>query len=150
MNCEINLRLPEGWKSECKTEIDEYGTETKHFEAHLPGNPGEPDDTLIDIFLGDMPEDETAEDQAFANYAEAIGFDDDDDDSEESPIIKFRFRGKAAYGFEAETEDGFPMRFFAQEVKKGLLMVVAYYVKSDDLLLPTFELLERNLKVNLV
>ena len=93
-----------------------------------------------------MPDGETAEDQAFANYAEVIGFDEEDG-NEESPIVKFKFNGKNAYGFEAETEDNYPMRFFAQEVRKGVLLVVAYYVKSEDLLLSTFELLERNLRI---
>ena len=76
----------------------------------------------------------------------ASGFDEEDE-NEESPIVKFKFNGKNAYGFEAETEDNYPMRFFTQEVRKGVLLVVAYYFKSEDLLLSTFELLERNLRI---
>lgn len=32
-------------------------------------------------------------------------------------------------------------------MRKGVLLIVAYYVKSEDLLLSTFELLERNLRI---
>ena len=139
MAYEINLKLNDDWKTNLETYTDEVG-ETTHLEAHLPGAEGEVDQILIDIYVGDLPDGETAEDQAFANYAEVIGFDEED---EESPIVKFKFNGKNAYGFEAETEDNYPMRFFTQEVRKGVLLVVAYYVKSEDLLLSTFELLER-------
>lgn len=142
---EINLKLSDDWKTDLDTYIEEGG-ETTHLEAHLPGAPGEPDQILIDIYVGDLPDGETAEDQAFANYAEVIGFDEEDE-NEESPIVKVKFNGKNAYGFEAETEDNYPMRFFTQEVRKGVLLVVAYYVKSEDLLLSTFELLERNLRI---
>ena len=145
MAYEINLKLNDDWKTNLETYTDEVG-ETTHLEAHLPGASGEPDQILIDIYVGDLPDGETAEDQAFANYAEVIGFDDEDED-EESPIVKFKFNGKNAYGFEAETTDGYPMRFFTQEVRKGVLLVVAYYVKSEDLLLSTFELLGRNLRI---
>lgn len=145
MAYEINLKLTDDWKTDLDTYI-ENGGETTHLEAHLPGAPGEPDRILIDIYVGDLPDGETAEDQAFANYAEVIGFDEEDE-NEESPIVKFKFNGKNAYGFEAETQDNYPMRFFTQEVRKGVLLVVAYYVKSEDLLLSTFELLERNLRI---
>ena len=143
---EINLKLNGNWKTNLDIYNEEFGGETTHLEAHLPGESGDPDKILIDIYVGDLPDGETAEDQAFANYAEVIGFDDEDE-NEESPIVKFKFNGKNAYGFEAETEDNYPMRFFTQEVRKGVLLVVAYYVKSEDLLRSTFELLERNLRI---
>ena len=144
MAYEINLKLTDDWKTNLEIYNEEYGGETTHLEAHLPGAPGEVDQIMIDIYVGELPEGETAEDQAFANYASVIGFDDED---EESPIVKYKFNGKNAYGFEAETEDNCPMRFFAQEVRKGVLLVVAYCVKSEDLLPSTFELLERNLRI---
>lgn len=145
MAYKINLRLPDDWKTNLDTYNDEVG-ETTHLEAHLPGAPGEVDRILIDVYVGDLPEGETAEDQAFANYAEAVGFDDDDE-NEECPIVKFKFNGRNAYGFEAVTEDNCPMRFFAQEVRNGVLLIVAYYTASEDLLLSAFELLERNLRI---
>lgn len=142
----INLKLTDDWKTNLDICNEEFGGETTHLEAHLPGVEGEVDRILIDIYVGELPDGETAEDQAFANYAEVIGFDEEDE-NEESPIVKFKFNGKNAYGFEAETEDGYPMRFFTQEVRKGVILIVAYYVKSEDLLLSTFELLERNLRI---
>lgn len=146
MSYGINLKLSDDWKTNLETYIDESGAEITHLEAYVPDEGGDIDRIMVDVYVGDMPEDETAEDQAFANYAEVVGFDDEDADGE-SPIVKFKFNGRNAYGFEAETEDGCPMRFFTAEVRKGVLMVVAYYVKSEDLLLSTFELLERNLRI---
>lgn len=145
MAYEINLKLTDEWKTNLETLNDEVG-ETTHLEAHLPGAEGEVDQILIDVYVGDLLDGETAEDQAFANYADAIGFEEGDE-NEESPIVKFKFNGKNAFGFEAETEDNYPMRFFTQEVHKGVLLVVAYYVKNEDMLQPTFELLEKNLRI---
>ena len=146
MAYEINLKLSDDWKTGIDICNEEFGGETTHLEAHLPGAEGELDRIMIDVYVGDLPEGETAEDQAFANYAEVIGFDDEDD-NEECPIVKFKFNGRNAYGFEAVTEDNCPMRFFAQEVRKGVLLIVAYYTASEDLLLSAFELLERNLRI---
>lgn len=145
MAYEIILKLSEDWETNLETYTDDVG-ETTHLEACLHGVPGEPDRILIDVYAGDLPYGETAEDQAFANYVETVGFDDEDGNGG-SPIVKFKFNGKSAWGFEAETEEGYPMRFFTQEVRKGVIVVVAYFVRSEELLLPTFELLERNLRI---
>ena len=146
MAYEINLNLTDGWVTSLETEEDESGAEITHLEARLSDDSGDVDRIMIDVYVGDMPEGETAEDQAFANYAEAVGFDEEDD-RDGSPLQKFKFNGKNAYGFDAETEEGCPMRFFAQEIRKGTLLIVAFFVCSEDLLLPTFELIERNLRI---
>lgn len=59
MAYKINLRLPDDWKTNLDTYNDGVG-ETTHLEAHLPGAPGEVDRILIDVYVGDLPEGETA------------------------------------------------------------------------------------------
>lgn len=144
MAYDITFRLPEGWNTISETFNDESGVEISHLEAHLPGGRNEPDDILIDIYVGEMPDGETAEDQAFANYAETVGFDDEDDFD---PIEKFKFNGKNAWGFRALTEEECPMRFIAQEVKSGILAIIVFWTKSEDMVQPTFELIERGLRI---
>ncbi|MCQ2170125.1 MAG: hypothetical protein MJY48_00995 [Bacteroidales bacterium] len=148
MAYQINLKLPEGWISTIETYIDESGAEVTHLEANLPDQTGDSNQIMIDAYAGVMPDGETAEDQAFANYAEVIGFDEDDD-LEESPIVKFKFNGKNAFGFDAQTEEGYPMRFFSQEVRKGVLLILACCARTQDLLVSAVEFLERNLRVQL-
>mgnify|MGYP003314465997 CR=1 FL=1 len=145
MAYEINLKLNDNWKTNLETYTDEVG-ETTHLEAHLPGDSGDPDQILIDIYVGDLPDGETAEDQAFANYAEVIGFDEEDE-NEESPIVKFKFNGKNAWGFEALCEDDSPMRFLAQEVRSGVLAIIVFAGKDDRTIIEVQNLIERSFRV---
>lgn len=146
MKYDIQLPLPKEWTSEIDSYIDESGTEITHFEAHLPGNGKSREVAMIDIYVGDMPEDETAEDQAFANYAETVGFDRDDPE-DYNPIVKVKFNGKNAWGFEAICEDDSPMRFLAQEVRSGVLAIIVFAGKDDSTVINVRTLIERNFRV---
>lgn len=139
MKFDIVFNSPQGWNYTSETFIDESGAEVTHIEAHG-------DKVSFDAYVGEMPEGETAEDQAFANYAETVGFDNEEEE-EDSPVCKFKFNGKSAWGFEAWTEDECPMRFIAQEVRKGVLLIIVYCCDSDDLLNPSMEMLERCIRV---
>lgn len=145
MAYDITFRLPDGWNSISETYCDESGVEISHLEAHLPSEKDKSDDILIDIYVGDMPDGETAEDQAFANYAETVGFDDEDEDY--NPIEKFKFNGKSAWGFRALTEENCPMRFIAQEVKSGVLAIIVFWAAGEEMVQPTFELIEKGLRI---
>ena len=136
----IRFNLPEGWNTREETYFDESGSETTHLTATVG------DKRRIDVYVGDLPDGETAEDQAFANYAEGVGFDDGDDDGG-NPILKFRMNGKTAYGFDALTEDDLPMRLISQEVRKGVIAIITYFVENDEALDEVFSLIERNLRV---
>lgn len=126
--------------------MDESGVEISHFEAHLSGNEKDHEQAMIDIYVGDMPDDETAEDQAFANYAETVGFDDDDPE-DYNPIAKIKFNGKNAWSFEALCEDDFPMRFIAQEVRSGVLAIIVFAGKDLSIVDDVHTLIERNFRV---
>lgn len=143
MAYQIILNLPEEWKKKSENYIDETGAEIAHLEASLPGKGGEL--AYVDIYVGELPEGETAEDQAYANYAETVGFDENDD--EDCGIFKFKFNGKNAYGFDAYTENEQPMKFISQEVKKGVLAIIVYCVQKEEQLESVFSLLERSFRV---
>ena len=114
MEYDIQLPLPEGWVSSVDQYIDEDGSEISHLEAQLRGRG-------IDLYVGPMPEGETAADQAFSNYVDMVGFEDGD---EGDPIIQYPFDGKKAYGFEAYDEEDHPLRVLCLEPKKGTSLSV--------------------------
>ncbi len=126
--------------------IDESGAEIAHLEAHLSGNVKDRDDAMIDIYVGDMPEDETAEDQAFTNYAETVGFDEEDPE-DFNPIVKLKFNGKNAWSYDALCEDDSPMRFIAQEVRSGILAIIVFAGKDERTVADVQTLIERNFRV---
>lgn len=144
MNRDIRLLMPEGWHIETEQYLDEMQEEITHIEAHLFDGKGN-DMGLADITAGDMPEDETAYDQAFANYADMVGFSSDDEGQD--PISSFSFNGRKAYGFEAEDESGAYVFFLAQEPKKGLLTIVVTMGPDRETALEYQRLVERGLRI---
>lgn len=146
MAYDISLSLPSGWTTEQESFIDESGFEITHLEAHLRNDAKKADEALIDIYVGDMPEGETAEDQAFANYAETVGFDEDDPE-DFAPISKIKFNNKTAYGFAALCEDDSPMRFIAQEVRKGVLAIIVFIAPDEKKIVEVQQLIERQFRV---
>ena len=145
---DITVKLPEGWQSESETYLDESGVEITHFEAHLYDSVGSKDRGLIEIYAGDMPDGTTAEDQAFSNYADIVGFDDDDPE-DFNPIVKWKFNNRNAYGFDALCEDDSPLRFFTQEPSKGVLVIYCIAGADEKQLAAVLELVERNARVTL-
>lgn len=146
MAYDIQLKLPAGWQKECENYTDESGAEVSHLEAHLYDDKNKCDNGLIDIYVGDMPEDMTAEDQAWSNYADIVGFSDDDPD-DFNPIAKIKFNNKPAYGFDALCEDDKPMMFLSQEVRSGILAIICCAGADDESLKEALMLVEHNLRV---
>lgn len=140
------MNLPASWTCEQDTYLDESGYEIAHLEAHLRNDRKQKDEAIIDIYVGDIPEGETAEDQALANYAETVGFYDDDPE-DFNPIEKFKFNGKSAYGFSALCEDESPMRFIAQEIRKGILAIIVFSASDEQSVEETRTLIERSFRV---
>lgn len=145
MSYDIKLNLPKDWIVESDVFDDESGVEISHVSANLAHGKAITDG-FIDIYVGEMPEGETAEDQAFANYAESVGFYDDDPEGF-NPIEKFKFNGKNAWGFEGLSEDDKPLKLFTQEVKKGALAVVVAIGKDEKHLAEVLSLIERGFRV---
>ena len=101
---------------------------------------------MIDIYVGDMPEDTDAEEQAFSNYVDMIGFSEDDPEDFD-PIFKIKFNGKSAFGFDGLCENDAPMRLLTQEVKKGVLAVMCFAGKDDDSLEQIQSLVEKTRRI---
>ncbi len=146
MAFDITLNLPTRWQKESDTYIDESGAEISHLEAHLYNRNDKRDEGMIDVYVGEMPEDTTAEDQAFSNYADMVGFSDDDPEDFQ-PIFKVKFNGKNAFGFEALCEDDSPMKFFTQEIKKGVLAIFCIAGKDEKTLDEIYTVVERNFRI---
>lgn len=143
---DIKMNLPAGWQKESEVYEDESGEMISHLEAHQYDHEQKVDLAMMDIYVGAMPEDTTAEDQAFSNYADMVGFSDDDPEDFE-PIDKFKFNGRNAYGFNALCEDDSPMRFISVEPKKGVLAIICIAAKNEESLGEVFQLVERNLRL---
>ena len=145
----FTLELPQGWEKEVTHEKDPEGGELTHFECHLSDDAAQTDLAQIEIFAGEMPSDTTAADEALANYADIVGFDDDDPEDFD-PITEWPFAGKKAYGFEALCEDDSPMRLMCTEIKAGYLVLISICAKDDETLVETVQLVERNLRAKAV
>lgn len=143
---DIKINLPDGWQKESEVYEDESGEMISHLEAHNYDHENKTDLAMMDIYVGTMPEDTTAEDQAFSNYADMVGFSDDDPEGFE-PIEKFKFNGRNAFGFSALCEDDSPMRFISVELKKDVLAIICIAAKDEDSLAGVFQIVERNLRL---
>ena len=127
---DILLPLTPEWINEEDRYEEVDGAFITHLECHLPSGDGKSDSAVLDIYVGDMPADTTAEDEAYANYADIIGWDDEDD--EESPISEWRFKSKKAFGFSGECEDGSIMLLMCVEILKGALLIASIIAPDDE------------------
>lgn len=143
---ELQLRLPAPWRVERDDYIDESGAEITHVEAHRYNAGLKRDEAVVDVYVGEMPEDTTAEDQALSNYADIVGFDDDDPE-DFNPVSVLKFNGRNAYVFEALCEDDSPMMFISQEIRQGILAIVCVAALDDAALADTVKLVECNLRL---
>lgn len=140
MAYDVKLNLPAPWTVESEVFNDDNGIEITRVTASA-------DRDYVDIYVGPMPEGETAEDQAFANYAESVGFYDDDPE-DFNPIEKFKFNNKPAFGFEGLSEENLPLKIFTQELKKGILAVVVVIGRNEKALAENLTLVERSFRLN--
>ena len=142
----ISLPLPEGWTSIQESYLEFDGAEVTHLDARLADARTQRDNAFIDIYVGQMPPDTSAEDEALANYADMVGWTDDDDD--EDPIVQWTFNGRKAYGFDAYCEDEMPMRVLCVEIKKGVLAIMSLGARSDEALLDLVALVEHKFRIS--
>lgn len=139
MEYDIKLKLPQEWTVESEVFNDDNGVEVSRITACAGRD-------YVDIYVGPMPEGETAEDQAFANYAESVGFYDDDPE-DFNPIEKFRFNNRSAFGFDGLSEENLPLKIFTQEVKKGVLAVIVVIGHNEKALDENMSLVERGFRL---
>lgn len=142
MSMEIAFNIGDDWKCSKRLQHNGLGEEETVIEASCA------DGSFIEISIGAMPEGETAQDQAFANYVDTVGFSDDDPEGF-NPIARLKFNGKTAWGFDAYMENNTPMRLITQEVKSGILAVIVFGAPDRDALVSLHQLIERTLRVRL-
>lgn len=145
MAYEINLPLPEEWQKSLEEIEEEEGTVT-HLECYTPKSAKTYPGSMIDICVGPMPADTSAVDEALANYAEMIGWDDEVDE-EEDPIFEWDFNNRRAYGFEGLCDDDYPIRVMCCEIKSGVLMVMSVVAPCDEDLDQLLLDVEKNLRI---
>lgn len=143
MTYDITLLLPPGWSAEEERYDEVSGATITHLECSKEEGAWQ-----IDVYAGDMPDDTTAEDEAYANYAEIIGWDDDDDD--DNPIAEWKFQNRTAYGFSGECENGSIMLLMCVEIKKGVLVIVCVIAPDDDSVGQLATYIEEKLRVKAV
>ena len=145
MTYSIKLPLPDGWTSEQDQYEEVQNAMITHLECQLKGPKGV--EAAMDLYVGDMPDGTTAEDEAFANYADMIGFEDDDED-EENPIGKWKFQKKDAFGFSGMLEDNSVLLVMCVEIRKGALLIASVVATDDDGLSKWSKYLEEHLSVS--
>ncbi len=146
MNYDISLNLSPDWIREEDRYEEVDGAMITHLECHLPGPEEGKYEAILDLYAGDLPSDTTAEDEAYANYAEIIGWDEEEDD-EENPIAQWKFQNRRAYGFSGECEDGSIMLLMCVEIIKGGLLICSVIAPDDEKVSKWASYLEANLKV---
>ena len=142
---DITLPLSPEWTSEQDRYEEVDGAMITHIECHLPKGDGKSDEALIDLYVGDLPSDTTAEDEAYANYAEIIGWDEEDE--EDTPIAEWRVQQKTAFGFIGECEDGSIMLLMCVEILKGGLLICSVVAPNDDEVSKWAKYVEENIRV---
>lgn len=145
MKYQITLPLPEGWASATEEYEEVEGAPITHFSAHMPDSEGKTEGSMIDLYLGDLPDETTAQDEAFANYADMVGWDGDDD--EESPIAQWKFQNRNAFGFSALCEDESVLLLMCVEIRKGVLLIANLVAPTNESLQDLAKLVEFKLRI---
>ncbi len=148
MSYDVDIPLSPAWSVEQDRYEEIDGALITHVECHLPQDGGADDEAFMDIYVGDMPSDTTAEDEAYANYADIVGWDEEDD--EDNPIAEWSFKHKKAYGFSGECENGAIMLLMCVEILKGALLIATVIAKDDDAVGKWAKYLEEKLSVKAV
>lgn len=147
MDYNVTLPLPQGWACEQDCYEEVAGEMITHLNCHLTPAGSDTAKVAMDIYVGDMPEGTTAEDEAFANYADIIGWDDDEDD-DQSPIAEWKFQKKRAFGFSGICEDESVMLVMCVEIKQGVLLIASVVAENDDELSKWAEYLDHHLRIS--
>lgn len=139
----IKIDLPDGWKQSFELIEDEDGNVTSHLEG-LTSRENE----YIDLYVGTLPPDTTAEDEAVFNYADMIGWDESEPIGEDnSPLTVTKFQKKKAYGFEGLVEDGI-LRVMCVEIQPEVLLVMNVCAPDETAVAKMVRYIEVNMTIS--
>ena len=140
------LKLDNNWHVETEEYVDDLGADITELSVSHFIDDEKHEDCHAEISVGPLPEEITAEDEAFANYVDLVGFSDDE---QENPIRKEKFNNKSAFLFDAENEDGSLMRVICYEARKECLAVVTVYAINEEILEKAVSTIEKGLRISL-
>lgn len=139
----IKIDLPDGWKQGFELIEDEDGNQTSHLEAVTSR-----ENEYVDIYVGILPPDTTAEDEAIFNYADMIGWDESEPVGEDnSPLAVTKFQKKKAYGFEGLVEDGI-LRVMCVEIQPEVLLVMNVCAPDETAVAKMVRYIEVNMTIS--
>jgi len=133
----ISLPLSDGWHIEQEV-VEEQGEEVLSYYAVK-------DDSSIELYVGNTPEDSDAKIECINSYMEAIGVDDDDD---EVPVQEIEFLGKTGWYYEAEDDAGHPVILICVEPSQGVLVMSILSDKDPEGLDDLMTLVDENLTID--
>lgn len=133
------VNLPEGWNTTVET-VD--GPEGEQIHIESASNDGR----TVELWLGPMPVDSTAPDQALTNYVDMVGFDDDDPE-DFNPIEQWEFKGRKAFGFEVYCDDESMIRVMCLEYRKKQLCVASVIAANENAIADTVAFLEKSIRI---
>jgi len=131
----INFTLPAGWNIE-EGVINEEGAEVLTYYA-TKGS------ASIELYVGDMPENSDAYQEAMYSYADAF----DAKEGDEIPLGELPFLGETATYYDAEDDNRCPMIVLCVEPVKGTLVLAILGEKNDESLDDLMALVDENLTV---
>lgn len=139
------LKLDDSWNTETEQYVDELGADITQVSACHFVDDEQHEDCHVEISVGPLPDEITAEDEAFANYVDLVGFSDDE---QENPIRKEKFNNKSAFIFDAENDDGSLMKVVCYEARKNCLAVITFHAINEEVMAKAAAVVEKGLRIS--
>lgn len=145
MTHKITLPLSSDWRVEEEV-IKEQGEEVLSYYATAESSV---EDSLkgasIELYLGNTPEDSSAELECINSYVEAF---DVRDENEEIPVQEIKILGQDGYYYDAKDENGAPVMVACVEIKPGTLVMAILAASDDEKLDSLLTFVNDNLKID--
>lgn len=144
MTHKITLPLSSDWRVEEEV-IKEQGEDVISYYATAESSA---DDSFkgasIELYLGNSPENSSAEMECINSYVEAFNVQDENEDI---PVREIRILGQDGYYYDAEDENGSPVIVICVETRPGTLLMAILAAADEEKLDNLLSLVDENLKI---
>lgn len=144
MTHKITLPLSSDWRVEEEV-IKEQGEDVISYYATAESSA---DDSFkgasIELYLGNSPENSSAEMECINSYVEAFNVQDENEDI---PVREIRILGQDGYYYDAEDENGSPVIVICVETQPGTLLMAILAAADEGKLDNLLSLVDENLKI---
>lgn len=144
MTHKITLPLSSDWRVEEEV-IKEQGEDVISYYATAESSA---DDSFkgasIELYLGNSPENSSAEMECINSYVEAFNVQDENEDI---PVREIRILGQDGYYYDAEDENGSPVIVICVETQPGTLLMAILAAADEEKLDNLLSLVDENLKI---